>query len=601
MSNGSETFTVFKGPNLVAPFAAVIAEFDDPFPGVLPSAAVRRLLSELIPASSPLDLGLTGDRTDFVTLAAAFMSGWQEQIWCQAAPFLVARLGGGRARIACGFFDPEATRKLLQAGINIAKAIFLRATGTDRTGPDITAIRRTISAIRVRPLSRTTAALTCLAGKRGIPSYSVCNSALRLFGQGSKGVYFCNLANQEDSYTGWMISSNKALTAQFLRQLGFPAAEHGIANDAAAARRIAGRMGFPLVVKPPDRGMGTSVAVGITTDEELIEAFERARASSHSGQVLVERLVLGDDHRLSVFNGKLIRVNRLLPPRIVGDGKLSVAELIAEDNRNRAASAAANSFFSGHTTDSEMKALLRKQGVALEDCPAQGSKLLLRRISNLHTGGTSEDVTARIHPNNIAMAEAIARTLHLDAVGIDFITPDIGKAWNETPCAIIEINCNPGVRDETTLEKMLLERFPAGSDGRIPSILILGGGAEVTDKVMEHVQSAGRRVGYTSGSLTLLAGQPRFAGAADLPARIQSLLLDSTCDVLVVSCTSADIAAHGLPHTRYDLILIAAKEQLSEDMFRLIENNSSQVIGQVTAKTMHEAALPLVAKVVNGG
>ena len=381
--------------------------------------------------------------------------------------------------------------------------------------------------------------------------------------------------------------------------LGFPASEHGTATDIATATQIAKRLGFPLVVKPADRGAGIAVSVGIAAHDELVNAFGKAKTASRNGQVLVERFVPGDDHRISVFNGKMMRVNRLTPPKIIGDGNSSVAELIAEKNHSLAKIAAASGFFSQHEIDSEMKTLLRKQGFGLEDRPLQGTELLLRNTSNLHTGGKTEDVTALIHPDNVAMAESIAQTIHMDAIGIDLITPDIGKPWTEVECAIIEINSNPGLIDETTLEKILLEKFPEGTDGRIPSILIVDGAPEFADKIVQHVLATSRRVGYTSSCLTHLAGQRRFKQTANLPTRIKSLLLDANCEALIVSCTRDEIAAHGLPHTIYDLALIADADPLSGDMFQLIKESASQIMECVSEETMHQVILPQITTIMS--
>ena len=70
---------------------------------------------------------------------------------------------------------------------------------------------------------------------------------------------------------------------------------------------------------------------------------------------------------------------------------------------------------------------LAKQGYGLTDRPPAGVKLQLRKTSNIATGGKLRDVSAHIHPDNIAMAETIARNFWLDGAGIDFVTPDISS------------------------------------------------------------------------------------------------------------------------------------------------------------------------------
>lgn len=591
-------FRVFEGPNRAVPFAAVIAECDNPAPGLLPARDIARLSAELLPGDPPLKLEPASDNVDLPALAALFAKSWQEQVWRYTPRLEAAKRDDGSFRIASSFYDPEATKTLLHIAISLANAYFLYATGAVQPAQANAVIEQVYAALRNRPLSIATATLIRLAAKRGIPVYAVGAKPFTLFGQGAKGVYFSNMSNQNDSNLGWSIAGNKALTTRFLRQLGFPSTEQEVARDSAAARRIMQSLGFPLVVKPPDRGAGLGVTAEIITEEEFAQAFEKARKASRSGEVVIERFVKGDDHRISVLGGKMMRVTRLLPPRITGDGTRTIVELIEEKNRNIPANVNAVGFFSGHKIDAELIALLRKQGFGPQDRPPEGAVLHLRTTSNLHTGGSTDDATAEIHPDNVAMAEAIARTFHLDAAGIDFVTPDIGAPWHQTECAIIEVNTNPGVRHEPTLERMLAEKFPEGTDGRIPSVLIVGGEDALVESVVEWVEKSGKRTGFTDAARTRLAGQPRFAGAARLPDRIKALLMDASCEALVVSCGAEAISAHGLPHTRYDLALIAEGTELPEDVLTLVKNNAKDTVVGVTTGGSQQSVLSSVAELL---
>jgi cyanophycin synthetase len=360
-------------------------------------------------------------------------------------------------------------------------------------------------------------------------------------------------------------------------------------SNLAEARAAAQTLGFPLVVKPADRNGATGVTADIDTMAELDAAFGLARPLSRSGQVLVERFVPGDDHRLSVFGGKLFRASRLVIPSLVGDGQSSVAELIRADNVRRRKAVAAGDYLYELIVGERMVSLLRKQGLSLDARPPAGREFRLSTTSNIKTGGALEDVTGRIHSDNVAMAEVIARNFRMDAIGIDFITPDIGASWRDIACAIIEVNHNPGTSSGLAL-KIMRDRFPAGADGRIPSVLVAGGTEEMAQDVAQRLQARGKRVGWTSNNRTFLAGQARFGGEADLPKRILGLLLDSTCEALVVFCTQEDLVRFGLPHTRFDIALIAA-EDLPANLERLIADNASTSVHQKSGDF-----LPLIDK-----
>ncbi len=90
-------------------------------------------------------------------------------------------------------------------------------------------------------------------------------------------------------------------------------------RDAEDAVEAAGYIGFPVVVKPVDGNHGRGVSVNLTTDAEVADAFEIA-VDEGSG-VVVESMILGDDHRLLVIDGKLVAAARRMPGHVVGDGR----------------------------------------------------------------------------------------------------------------------------------------------------------------------------------------------------------------------------------------------------------------------------------------
>ena len=131
------------------------------------------------------------------------------------------------------------------------------------------------------------------------------------------------------------MARNKFVSNELVTRLGFPGVHHEIAGSPEAASRLARAIGYPVVVKPVESGKGEGVTAHITTDDELVAAFALATRAGHR-QVLVERHVKGDDHRLAVFGGRFAWAVRRSPPRVEGDGKTSIRELIEIENRRRA-------------------------------------------------------------------------------------------------------------------------------------------------------------------------------------------------------------------------------------------------------------------------
>jgi cyanophycin synthetase len=328
-------------------------------------------------------------------------------------------------------------------------------------------------------------------------------------------------------------------------------------------------------VKPAAGGKGAGVTVHITDDAALLAAFNSAQKLGQ-GDVLVERHVAGEDHRLVVIGGQFAWAVRRSPPQLKGDGEHSIEELLEIENSRRVALPAADIAATKLALDGEVRGLLAAQGYRTDDRPPAGTTVFLRRIANISRGGTLTDCTASVHPEVRDMAEAIARSIHLDAIGIDFMTPDITRSWREINCAVLEVNSTPGFSSDARAELIIARRFPRGSDGRVPSILLIGAGPDEQAAVAQLLNRGGLRVGCTDGVTTTLAGQPRMTGLATLPTRVAALVLDAGCDALLIGTTPAEIERHGLPLDRCHLALVGAAP-LAPALTSLVAAHSAKV------------------------
>ncbi len=124
----------------------------------------------------------------------------------------------------------------------------------------------------------------------------------------------------QTSHIAVEIASDKELCSRLLSDLGLPVPRQRHVRDAEDAVDAANDIGFPVVVKPVDGNHGRGVSVNLATDAEVADAFEIA-ADEGSG-VVVESMILGDDHRLMVIDGKLVAAARRMPGHVVGDGAL---------------------------------------------------------------------------------------------------------------------------------------------------------------------------------------------------------------------------------------------------------------------------------------
>ncbi|MNE26838.1 Cyanophycin synthetase [compost metagenome] len=88
-----------------------------------------------------------------------------------------------------------------------------------------------------------------------------------------------------------------------------------------------------------------------------------------------------------------------------------------------------------------------------------GQRLAVRRTANLHTGGTLEDVTERLHPVLADAAVRAARALDIPVVGMDLMVRDA----EHPDYVIIEANERAGLANhepQPTAERFVDLLFP---------------------------------------------------------------------------------------------------------------------------------------------
>lgn len=586
-------FRVFSGPNLLVPFAAICAEFPVLFRNSIQSGIVLRIVQDLIPKDMSPGFVIDSSDVTLPMLSAALSVAWNDLRGPNDLPMQLDELDSDNWRVSLGYYEADATLAALQLGVELANAAFTRAAGGAINIGKLQALAQRMYALTnsMQPDS-ITRALIRVARNKDVPVYSLApGSRIWMYGQGAKAYRFFEAISEHESFIGVRLVKDKVLTNRVMHRLGLPAVEFGITETAEMARSIAHSLGFPVVVKPTDRDKGVGVTLAIDSDSELNAAFALAKSQSRNGVVLVERHYEGDHHRISVFGGKFKRATQLRAAHIIGDGVQTIEELIAAENATRMPHEVAAGFVIKLKVDSDMIAYLRKQGYGLDDRPPPGARLQLRKTSNIATGGKLRDVSAHIHPDNVAMAETIARNFWLDGAGIDFVTPDISISWREIPCAVVEVNSPPGITSDYLAEKCFSEKFPAGQNGRIPSILIIEADEKLFLTVSDKLAASGLRVGRTDGKATYLDGERRHMGAADLPSRVMSLLLDPACEAVVVSASAAEIERFGIPHLRYDLAILATPDAIPLAIRDLVTAHSKIVLDATTAGSF-ELPLP---------
>lgn len=244
------------------------------------------------------------------------------------------------------------------------------------------------------------------------------------------------------SSIGKSIADNKELTKIFLTHFNLPTAKAVRVESAAELEKLA-TLQFPLVLKPIDGRHGEGVVVGIENMAEAASEYE----SSKSDVVLFEEMLKGTEYRVVCVNFKVVAAAFRKPAHVVGDGRSTIAELVAEKNKHPWRG-------KGHQfnlTTIDINDIVIKNLNALqmtpESVPAQDQEVLLRKTANLSTGGEAWDVTDDICPENHLLFEQIARACNLNIVGIDMMCQSLSQPIIQQPQAgVIEVNASPGLR-----------------------------------------------------------------------------------------------------------------------------------------------------------
>jgi D-alanine-D-alanine ligase-like ATP-grasp enzyme len=375
-------------------------------------------------------------------------------------------------------------------------------------------------------------------------------------GIGARGRHFRQFSSERDSLTGSTVAGSKHHTIEVLRKLNLPTTRGVVIANAAAATAAIRRIGFPCVVKPLSMGQGKGITTGIVSQSQLETAIGRAIAVG-SAPVLVENHVEGIDHRIMVVGGQVLWAYSKVPASVAGDGVSSVQALIHRENDGRNAAKEG-----GHTLSQPIRIneelvsfLLRRYGVRLSDVLPTDQRIELAGQSNISMGGTLTDVTSDLHPDNRLLAMRVARYLRMDALGIDFVTPDISRSWKEVDCAIIEVNTLPGISGPGDAALSIRTQFPRLRSGRIPVFAAVGG-SEFRAVATKWLLSAIARTGVRAKEIEYKTDRRMPAIiAARRPPAIEAVVLDPDLEALVLSCQPEWIEQRGFPLVHADLVL----------------------------------------------
>jgi cyanophycin synthetase len=406
-----------------------------------------------------------------------------------------------------------------------------------------------------RAFGPSTAALVHAAEDRDMPWIRLNDRSLVQLGHGKYQRRIQATITSETRHTAVEIASDKRLTNQILSDLGLPVPRQERVRGPEDAVEAAGKLGYPVVVKPLDGNHGKGVSINLTTPEQVTAAFEEAY--EHSSVVIVETFQAGHDYRILVVDGKVVAAAQRVPGHVVGDGRHTIAELVETVNQDPRRGIGHEKVLTRLELDAQGLRLIEEAGLTPKSVLAEGRVFYLRSTGNLSTGGTSVDKTDAIHYDNRIMAERSVKAIGLDVGGVDFISPDIARSHKEAGGAIVEINAAPGFRMHTAPTEgkprdvagpVLDLLFPKGVPYRIPIAAITGtNGKTTTTRMVGHIlKLSGHTVGMTTSDGVYIDGDLTVSGDMTGPWASHLVLRDPSVDAAVLETARGGIVRAGL-------------------------------------------------------
>ncbi|MDF2435882.1 MAG: cyanophycin synthetase [Bacteroidota bacterium] len=403
------------------------------------------------------------------------------------------------------------------------------------------------------------------AVSRNIPVKRIADGRYILFGYGKYQRKIEAALTDATSMIGVDIAGNKNLTKELLADAMLPVPRGVVITKEEELEEAVRKIGYPLVTKPLNGHQGKCITTDITKFETLVAGFQTAR--EYSRKVIVEKHIKGYDYRFLVINYKLVAAAKRSPALVVGDGVSTIDELIRNVNTDPARGKGHGSILTRIEVDEITLNLLKIANRTLDSVLEKGEIQILKDTANLSTGGTAEDVTDEVHPDNVLFAERAARVIGLDICGLDIMAPDVSTSFSENGGSIIEVNAAPGLRmhiapssgTPRNVGKAIVDMmFPENKEGRIPIVAITGtNGKTTTSRLMAHlVQQQGFKTGFTTTDGIYIDGKQVVSGDCSGPKSTEVVLHDPCVDFAVLECARGGILRSGLAFDQCDIGIV---------------------------------------------
>ena len=448
-----------------------------------------------------------------------------------------------------------------------------------------------------------TACIVDAAAERNIPAIRLNDGNLVQLGYGANQRRIWTAETDQTSAIAEGVSKDKDLTKSLLANCGVPVPEGRNVSSPQEAWEAAQDIGLPVCVKPVDGNHARGVSLELRTQAEIEAAYYLAEAEG--SDVLVERHILGDEHRLLVVGGQVVAANKGEVASVIGDGIHTVEQLIEIQINSDPRRGEEEDFpldtirLKDHTT---AVLELQRQGLTGSSVPEKDRHVLVMR-----TGNMAMDVTDLVHPDVAELAALAARIVGLDIAGVDLVAQDISKPMKAQGAAIVEVNAGPGLlmhlkpatgKPRPVGQAIAAHLFAPDSEPRIPVVGVIGQenttGTSHLIAWLLHLQ--GLQTGLSSAK-GLFLGQRCLQNQSGMEwESAQRLLINRSVEAAVFETTARHLLSEGLPYDRCLVGVITAmpKAEGLQDLYIQSDEQMPNVV-----RTQMDVVLPNGMAVLN--
>lgn len=466
----------------------------------------------------------------------------------------------GTYNVVFSYIEEKVGMYAAESAVRIAEAL-IKGEEYDLQA-DIKKMREIREDVRLGP---STGSIVDEAVTRDIPWIRLGTNSLVQLGYGVNQMRFQATITCKTSNIAVEIACNKEQTKKILNDNAIPVAKGDICIDEEDLKYTIDRIGYPIVLKPLDGNHGKGASINVKTWEDALAGMEFAK--KYGRKVIVEKFITGHDFRILVIDNKMVAAAQRVPANVVGDAKNTISVLIEETNKDPRRGYGHENVLTEITVDRDTTDLLEKRGYTLDTVPAKDEVVYLKSTANLSTGGTSIDITDMIHPENVFLAERIARVIGLDVCGIDIMAKNLTQPLKETGGVILEVNAAPGFRMHLAPSEGLARNvaapvidmlYPPGKPSRIPIIAVTGtNGKTTTTRLLAHiVKNNGYKVGFTTSDGIYVQNHMLEKGDTTGPLSAEFILKDPTVEFAVLETARGGILRSGLGFSRCDIGII---------------------------------------------